>query len=64
MDSETGTNLAVLYATLIIIIGTIVTEWPPERLDFVFWGAVTATTLIVLRISHLIYKIDPLFDSS
>jgi hypothetical protein len=59
MDPDVGTNLGVLYATLIIIIGTIVTEWPPRRIDEVFILASIATSLIVLRVFHLIYKIDP-----
>ncbi len=62
MDADSGTNLAVLYATLIIIIGTIVTEWPPERLDVVFWVSAVVTALIVVRIGLLIWDLDPLLN--
>ena len=62
MDVDSGTNLAILYATLVIILGTIVTEWPPERLDSVFFVSVAITFLIVLRIVVLIWNLDPVFN--
>lgn len=64
MDPDSGTNLAVLYATLIIIIGTVVSEWPPKRLDAIFWISFFVTSLIVLRIGLLIWNLDPLFNRS
>ena len=63
-------NLAALYATLILIIGTVVSEWPPEGQkewfpailnDALFVLSVIFTALIVLRILLLIWKTDPLF---
>lgn len=63
-------NLAALYATLILIIGTVVSKWPPEGQkewfpallnDGVFIFSVIFTGLIVLRILLLIWKTDPLF---
>jgi len=65
MTSENGVeqqqvyiNLAVLYATLIIILGTVVTEWPPRRLDALFWTSSLITGVITLRILSLIYHIE------
>lgn len=63
-------NLAALYATLILIIGTVISKWPPEGqkewfpvvfndIMFVFSGVVTI--LITLRILLLIWNSDPLF---
>jgi len=63
-------NLAALYATLILIIGTVISEWPPEGQkewfpvilnDGLFVLSVIFTALIVLRILLLIWKTDPLF---
>jgi hypothetical protein len=64
-------NLAALYATLILIIGTVISEWPPEGQkewfpavlnDGLFVLSVLFTALIVLRILLLIWKSDPLFN--
>lgn len=62
MDADSGINLAILYATLVIIIGTIVTEWPPERIDWIFVIGGSITFLIFLRIVLLIWNLDPLFN--
>jgi len=62
-------DLAALYATLILIIGTTISEWPPdgqkgwfpEGFDdvlFVIFGI--ATILIFMRILLLIRNADPL----
>lgn len=70
-EEETSlVNLAALYATLILIIGTVISEWPPEGQkewfpailsDILFVFSVIFTALIVLRILLLIWKTDPLF---
>ena len=63
-------NLAALYATLILIIGAVVSKWPSEGQgdwfpavlnDIVFVLSGIATPLIVLRILLLIWNADPLF---
>jgi hypothetical protein len=63
-------NLAALYATLILIIGTVVSEWPPEGQkewfpvvvnDILFALSGIATFFIILRILILIWNTDPMF---
>jgi hypothetical protein len=63
-------NLAALYATLILIIGTVISEWPPEGQkewfpafvsDGLFVLSVVFTAGIMLRILLLIWNTDPLF---
>jgi len=60
MDPQTRTNLGVLYATLIIIFGTIATEWPPGEVNLVLVAIGIFTAGIAVRIVLLIWKIDPL----
>ena len=64
-------NLAALYATLILIIGTVISEWPPEGQkewfpvwvnDALFVVSAIVTIGIVLRILILIRNTDPLFS--
>ena len=67
VDSESGPkdqsliDLAALYATLILIIGTVVSKWPPEGQkdwfpvifnDIVFVLSVIGTLLIVFRFCY------------
>lgn len=61
-------NLAAPYAALILIIGTIISEWPPEDQkgrfpvwvgDALFVVSAVVTVGIVLRILILIKKTDP-----
>jgi len=63
-------NLAALYATVILIIGTVVSEWPPEGQeewfptifnDVLFVFSAVVTILITFRILLLIWQTDPLF---
>ncbi|MFB6083865.1 MAG: hypothetical protein ABEJ94_06445 [Halorientalis sp.] len=57
-------NLGVLYATLILVIGTIVSEWPPAQNfpkgtgDAVFVFSVAATAVIVGRVIRLIGQLE------
>lgn len=62
MDPDSGTNLAVLYATLIIIIGTVLTEWPPQDYNAVLYIGFGLGGLIFIRILHLIWQLDPLIN--
>ena len=59
------TNAGVLYATLIIVIGSVVSNWPPEGQafpqrfsDVVFFGSILATAAITTRVGLLIYRVE------
>lgn len=58
-------NTGVLYATVILVVGTVVSEWPPEGQqfpeflsDFVFFGSTFITAAIFVRIGLLIYRVE------
>ncbi len=58
-------NTGVLYATIILVVGTVVSEWPPEGQQFpgfmeelVFYPSVFITTAIFVRIGLLIYRVE------
>jgi len=58
-------NTGVLYATIILVVGTVVSEWPPEGqqfpellADLVFFGSTFITAAIFVRIGLLIYRVE------
>ncbi len=61
-------NTGTLYATLALIIGTVVSEWPPEGQeqirtastleDVVFYFSVIFTAAIITRILALIWYVE------
>lgn len=66
-EQKVSINLAVLYATVMIIFGTILSEWPPDGqkeyipvvvgdLLMVTLGAISV--LIFFRIVHLIWVLE------
>ena len=59
------TNAGVLYATLILVVGSIVSNWPPEGQAFpqilsdaVFFSSVLATVAITTRVILLIHRVE------
>jgi len=58
-------NTGVLYATIILVVGTVVSEWPPEGQHFpepleeaIFFPSVFITVAIFVRIALLIYRVE------
>jgi hypothetical protein len=64
-ETETSVNLAILYATLALVLASIVSEWPPEGQVFpdfletdVFFGSALCAAVIVGRVGRLIVEVE------
>ncbi|MFB6295389.1 MAG: hypothetical protein ABEH66_00925 [Halobacteriales archaeon] len=64
-DTEVSVDLAVLYATAILALSSILSVWPPEGqnypphlVDLVFYILVFISTVIIVRIGVLIVSLE------
>lgn len=62
---QVSVNIAILYATLTLVISSVVSQWPPEGqaiLPFVefivFYVSVLVTAAIFGRVGRLIYELE------
>lgn len=60
-----STNVAILYATLMLVIAAVISDWPPEGQNFpafmeeiMFFGSVLVTAVIVGRVIRLIVALE------
>lgn len=64
-DLQVSVNTAILYATVALLLATVVSEWPPEGQptlpileDLVFFGVGFAGSFIVGRVTYLLWTLE------
>lgn len=62
---QLSVNVAILYATLMLVISAVVSEWPPEGQatlpileEIIFFGSIAAAAVIIGRVIYLISAIE------